>query len=966
MPTRGRTLWIVASLAVVQCTSLLRADDAVVGEPPVAKAYREQIRPILAQHCFACHGALRQQSGLRLDTVAAAIAGGDSGAAIVPGKSAESMLVEALRGTAGFRMPPEDQGAGLREAQIEKIAAWIDAGAIAPADDLPEPDPREHWSFRPIVRPAVPTVADAAWNESPIDAFLAGAHEREGLQSAAPASREIWLRRVTLDLIGLPPTPDELSAFLADESADAYERVVDRLLASPQYGERWGRHWMDVWRYSDWYGRRSVPDVMNSYPTIWRWRDWIVRSLNDDRGYDRMVEEMLAGDEIAPEDSDVTAATGFIVRNWFKWNYNQWKRDLVEHTSKAFLGLTMNCAHCHDHKYDPISQEEYFQLRACFEPLELRHDRVVGESDPGPFRKYNYAESYGPIQSGMIRVFDEVLDAPTYIYAGGDERNRIEGRSPIEPGVPAALGGEFTVEPVSLPARGWYPGLKPFVQSEELAAMQSALTESEAALVAARTAWATVQSQLAATAEASTAGAATAGGATPAPAIVPEAVELVRTQLQAAEARVLADRFRHQSLTARIAADNARFQPQEQKPDDNDNAATLESLARVASQAERMASLTAARQGLADCQQKLAAARAQPAEDAATQAANVAKLETELDTASAAVDAAWSALAVESSEYAPLGPQYPNQSTGRRRALAKWITSDDNPLAARVAANYLWMWHFDRPLVESVANFGRNGKTPSHPELLDWLASELRESGWRMKPLHRAIVLSQAYRMGSASDAGAAENLTRDPDNRWLWRFPRQRMEAEVVRDSVLAVTGGLDLTQGGPEIDHAEGLVSRRRSLYFAQHGEGKMQLLELFDGANVCDSYRRTTSVMPQQALALANSELTLRQSRLAAAALIESVAQQAAGAERDALLVDRAFVQILCRAPSDAERALTLDFLRQQRALFDAAIPPAESADVSDAAPGAAPSADPETRAVENLLHALLNHHDFVTIH
>jgi len=442
-------------------------------------------------------------------------------------------------------------------------------------------------------------------------------------------------------------------------------------------------------------------------------------------------------------------------------------------------------------------------------------------------------------------------------------------------------------------------------------------------------------------------------------------VELAQSQLQAAEARVLADRFRHQSLAARIAADNARYQPGDAKSD-NDHADTIESLARVASQAERMASLTAARQAVADGQQKLATARAQPVEDATAHAANVTKLETELAAASAAVDAAWSALAVDSSEYTPLGPQYPNQSTGRRRALAQWITSDDNPLAARVAANYLWMWHFDRPLVESVANFGRNGKTPSHPELLDWLASELREGGWRMKPLHRAIVLSRSYRMGSALDAGAAENMTRDPDNRWLWRFPRQRMEAEVVRDSVLAVTGGLDLTQGGPEIDHAEGLVSRRRSLYFAQHGEGKMQLLELFDGANVCDSYRRSTSVMPQQALALANSELTLRQSRLAATGLIESVSQQTAEAERDIQLVDRAFAQILSRAPTDAERALSLDFLRQQRELFDAAMPPAESADVSEAAPGAAPSADPETRAVENLLHALLNHHDFVTIH
>ena len=199
---------------------------------------------------------------------------------------------------------------------------------------------------------------------------------------------------------------------------------------------------MDVWRYSDWYGRRSVPDVMNSYPMVWRWRDWIVRSINEDKPYDQMVVEMLAADELLPADDQNIVATGYLVRSWFKWNYETWKKDLVEHTGKAFLGLTLNCCQCHDHKYDPFTQEEYFRFRAFFEPLELRHDRVPGEADPGPFAKYVYAQSYGPISSGMVRVFDEYLDAETFMFSKGDSRLRIEGKPPMSPGAPAVLGGD--------------------------------------------------------------------------------------------------------------------------------------------------------------------------------------------------------------------------------------------------------------------------------------------------------------------------------------------------------------------------------------------------------------------------------------------------------------------------------------------------------------------------------------------
>jgi hypothetical protein len=745
--------------------------------------YGRDVKPLLHAHCSACHGALKQKAKLRLDTAAAVRQGGRHGPAVRPGDPTASLLIERITETnEARRMPPE--GRPLGAAEVATLQAWIVKGAAGPAGEKPESDPRAHWAFQPPVRPTVPA-SEGASSDNPIDCFLAEVRRQRGLPTAPPADRATLLRRVYLDLVGLPPTRAELHAFLEDPGPDAYERVVDRLLASPAYGERWARHWMDVWRYSDWYGRRAVPDVMNSYPQIWRWRDWIIRSLNEDRGYDDMVRQMLAADELSPEDDREVVATGFLVRSWFKWNYEQWMKDLVEHTGKAFLGLTLNCCHCHDHKYDPITQEECFRFRAFFEPLELRQDRVPGESDPGTFRKYVYTESYGPIHSGLVRVFDEKLDAKTYMYAKGDARNRIEGRPPVMPGVPAALGGDLHIEPVRLPPVAWYPGLKRFVQEEEV------------------------------------------------------------------------------------------------------------------------------------------------------------------------VRCAVAALMKAGTPSVPLGPVYPATSTGRRTALARWITARDNPLTARVAVNHLWGWHFGRPLVETTHDFGRNGKPPTHPALLDWLAVELMENGWHMKPLHRLLVTSAAYRMRSSlpGAAGAAERAA-DPQERFLWRFPTARMEAEVVRDSVLHAAGELDRTLGGPELPHEHGQVSRRRSLYFTSHGEAKMQFLELFDAANPCECYRRTVSVQPQQALALTNSELVLRQSRL--------LARKLEGHDSRAY-VRATFEEVLGRPPAPAEVKASLAFLAQQESLLRQA----GSQPAAGPAGWVAPAVDAAARAREGLIVALFNHNDFVTI-
>jgi Protein of unknown function (DUF1553)/Protein of unknown function (DUF1549)/Planctomycete cytochrome C len=901
---------------------LLLASDRLVAAEPVD--YVREIRPLLRARCYACHGALKQQAKLRVDSGANLLKGGRHGAAVRSGDPAGSLLLERVSDTEeGTRMPPEGQP--LTVEQIAKLKAWIEQGARVPADDKAEEDPRDHWAFRRPVRPALPAVTDPAWGRNPIDVFLAVEHARHGLAANPPADKAHLLRRVYLDLIGLPPTRQELHAFLADDTPGAYERVVERLLASPQYGERWARHWMDIWRYSDWYGRRSVPDVMNSYARIFRWRDWIARSLNEDKGYDRMVLEMLAADEICPDDDANVVATGFLVRNWFKWNYHQWMKDNVEHTAKAFLGLTLNCCHCHDHKYDPITNEEYFRFRAFFEPLELRHDRVPGEPDPGPFQKYLYGVSYGPIQGGMVRVFDEKLDAQTFVYARGEERNRIDGRPPVTPGVPAALGGDrLKVEPVALPPTAWYPGLKRFVQEEETAKRQAAVAAAEARLTAARVSLAAAEQRLT-EAEA----VAWCAQRTLPPVVVDTlarreaAHEDAQGALRVAEAQADAARSERAALRARIAADRARYLGGPGDPDE---------LARRASQAECEAASDTCRVLQARGEQLAAIIRRKPANQDQLAKAAQQLVAAQKAAASEALKAASAGLG----KYQPLSPTYPKTSTGRRAVLARWIASKDNPLTARVAVNHLWRWHFGMPLVETTFDFGRNGKRPSHPELLDWLATELMDNGWRMKPLHRLIVTSAAYRMRSHVGGTDHPGLAIDPDNRWLWHFPARRMEAEVVRDGVLHAAGELDLTMGGVEIPHEQGLTSRRRSLYFAHHGESKMEFLELFDAANPCDCYKRTASVLPQQALALSNSELAERQGRLLAGKLTAE-----AGSEEAFVRV--AFEQVLGRGPTEPERAASVAFLGRQRRLF----------------PGG------ELRARENFVQALFNHNDFVTV-
>lgn len=423
---------------------------ALAALPALAVDYEKDIKPLLKERCYACHGALKQKAGLRLDTTAAMRKGGDGGGILSRG---HPLLIERITTTdKDDRMPPEGEGTMLTAEQVAKLKAWIDSGATAPANEQPEADPRAHWAYQPPQS-----------SGKTIDVLLAARLAARKLKPQPEAAPEVWLRRVYLDLTGLPPTPDGIATFLQDTSVAGRGRVVDHLLSTPQYGERWARHFMDIWRYCDWYGLGA--QLRHSQKHIWHWRDWIVESLNADKGYDRVIVEMLAADELAPEDRDNLRATGFLARSYYLFNRTTWLDETIEHTCRAFLGLTMQCVKCHAHKYDPIEHADYYRMRTIFEPLHVRLDPWPGEPDLE--------------KNGLPRVFDLHLNTPTFRHVRGDDKNEDKSK-PMTPGIPHVLEfAAFQPAEVKLPATAAKPVLLPFVLKDHLRAADAQLVAAQ-------------------------------------------------------------------------------------------------------------------------------------------------------------------------------------------------------------------------------------------------------------------------------------------------------------------------------------------------------------------------------------------------------------------------------------------------------------------------------------------------------
>lgn len=776
----------------------------------MAVDYVKDIKPLLKERCYACHGALKQKGGLRLDTVALLKIGGDGG-------DATRHLLDRLTSTdKSERMPPEGEGAVLNDDQIAKVRQWIAAGAPGISDEQPEADPRAHWAYQ------VPKNSHKS-----IDALHAAHLAAKQLKPQPAAPHEVWRRRVSFDLTGLPPAPSDLSD----------QALVDRLLSSPQFGERWARHFMDIWRYCDWYGLGA--QLRHSQKHLWHWRDWIIESLNADKGYDRMIMEQLAADELAPEDRSNLRATGFLARSYYLFNRTTWLDETIEHTCRAFLGLTMQCVKCHDHKYDPIDQPDYYRLRAIFEPLHVRLDPLPGVTD---FEK-----------DGLPRVFDLHLDRATYRHVRGDEKNEDKSK-PMTPGIPGVLEfATFTPKIITLPPAISKPFLQPFVLADRLAA-------AEAEIASAR-----------------------------------------GKQLAAAK-------LKPAMLCAAFAAES-------QKGD--------KALAKAAALAEAQFKLAKAEADLAALDAKADVKKRKAAEDAVAAAQKRLKEPGETYTP---------ILASLKAQEGPDDPDnakvqtYPATSTGRRLAFAQWIADARNPLTARVLVNQVWLRLTGASFVPDVSDFGLRAPKPVQQDILDTLAAGFMENGWSLKWLIKQIILSDLYRRSSSNAGADAHTLAADPDNTFLWRMNPRRLESQSVRDALLALSGQLDLTIGGPSLDPAKAENLPRRSLYFVQTPDTEHRFLGAFDNANVLECYRRNESVVPQQALALTNSQL----SRATADALAKKLPE---AMPSDFIL--RAFQTILNRLPTAKEQQVCIEAfatLKKNRPLF---------------------------------LQALLNHNDFVTL-
>jgi len=708
---------------------------------------------------------------------------------------------------------------------------------------------RYPWEpFKPVKRPALPTLGTL----NPVDAFIQEQLGAHGLKPLGEASAAQLARRIYVDLIGLLPTPQQVAQFEKEHAVQpelAIRQLTDRLLDDPRHGERWGRHFMDIWRYSDWEGYQGT--VRLSQRHIWHWRDWIIESLNAGKPYDRMVQEMLAGDELAPTDESALQATGYLARN-YQSDRLQWMDNIVEHTSKAFMGLTMNCVKCHDHKYDPIPQTDYYAIRAVFEPYQVRTDPVPGQLDV--------------MKDGLPRAYDRAITAVTYLLQRGDERSPLKDR-PIAPAVPALFSGKLEVKPVSLPLVARQPEKSEHYKAAMLAAVET-LADQELREMKRKT----LEQQLELEAQEDK------GMDKKSEAWKTLAVQVAELQRQTA------------ILEARAEKEKA-------------DGALTKALASAAQTPAAKKSITTAKTNATAAAKKLTTA------------------ETAMKKAAQATD------------YQPRKvTTYPASSSGRRLAFARWLTSPQNTLFARVAVNHLWIRHFGVGIVATPDDFGANGQKPTHPALLDWLASEFIRSGYDLKHLHRLILSSAVYRRATASGPAGA-NDGRDPDNVWYWRAPVRRMEGEAVRDNLLHVAGLLDPAFGGPDIDSAIAETSRRRSVYHRHAQETQAEMVQIFDGARPNECYQRERSIKPHQALALANSKITLD-----SAVALEKTLSSAAGSDYSAFIT-AAFEHILNRAPKADELRLSTSFLQKE-------------------------GRDP-TRLRQHLLAALFNHNDFITL-
>ena len=758
--------------------------------------FETQIRPLLAKRCHECHGAAKQQGGVRLDTRAGVFAGpvpSTGVPAVVPGDAAGSRLIGVLaHADYDVGMPPAGK---LPDEEVALLTAWVERGAPWPAEEPGEEeataDPREHWAFRPIERPAVPD----APGSTPVDRFLNARLADAGLTAAPRADRRTQVRRLYLDLLGVPPTWEELRAILVDESPDWYAATVERLLADPRHGERWARHWLDVARYADTRGYVFRDSI--EYAFAWTYRDYVVAALNADKPFDRFVTEQLAADRLAaagelPADAPELAALGFLtLGDRFTNNPVLIADDRVDVTARGLLGLTAACARCHDHKFDPIPTEDYYALygvfRSSVEPDELP---AIGPAPDTPGARAFRAERDRLVglarakREGFAAGIEAELRARLGSHlaaAAGVPADRIPGPAPRRAFVARLRVALERADPDD-------PRLAPWVR---LKADRDAFTATETAALIARF-----------------------NDADPADEQATAAAERY-ANLPAGRFRAYANTKERNAVrdAEKVAADYVAASP---------HARPRAHVLLDGPRRERNAVFVRGDAGR----------RGEEVVPHAVPSLLTGGKLVELTADPAASD-----------------------GVSGRLELAAAITDPANPLTARVLVNRVWAWHFGAGLVTTPSDFGVRADPPSHPELLDWLAAEFTANGWSLKWLHRQIVLSDAFRRAAGPAAGSAA----DPGNRLLGRFPRRRLTFEAWRDSVMAVSGVLEGSVGGRPADLFGEPRMTRRTLYGRIDRNDLPGTLRNFDFPSPDTSAAaRTESAVPQQALFALNSPL------------------------------------------------------------------------------------------------------------
>ncbi|MGC3970739.1 MAG: DUF1553 domain-containing protein [Pirellulales bacterium] len=939
---------LLAAIAIGAATLFAQAKFANAADPhgPAdAKGiefFEAKIRPVLVEKCYSCHSAESKalRGGLLVDTRQGLLDGGDSGPAMEPGKPDDSLLIQALK-FEGFEMPPSGK---LSEQVIADFEHWVKIGAPDPRVAAPNAAAakkgidieagRKFWSFAPIADPQPPKVADKSWPTAPLDHFILAQLEAKKLKPVRDSDRATWLRRVTFDLVGLPPTPAEIDAFLADKSPQAYEKVVDRLLASPHFGERWGRHWLDVARFAESSGGgRSMV-----FKEAWRYRDYVIDAFNQDKPVDQFIVEQIAGDLLPHETDDARrehlVATSYLVLG--ATNYEEQDKKVLEMDvadeqidtiGKGLLGMTLGCARCHDHKFDPIPTADYYAMAGILRSTSmLIHENVSKWTErPLPMSP--------ELEAAVAKHEHEVAELKLKLTSAQKLARRLapKGR-PVDGPLEADKLKGIVVDDDKIKVVGaWSMSshVKQFVGAgyytdDNTGKGEKTLTFQpefkKAGLYDVRLAY----TPLANRAESVPVSLLTLDGE-------------IDVKVNLRESPPIEGRF--------VSLGKYRFDPSNQwfvmvSNEGTDGFVTVDCVQFLPIDE------TATTSDVASTEDKPAAKSAKTDDPLAMAEADVTKFEREMKALVAASPNVPKTMAVDDAEtiedcricirgnvhnrgpavprgvlqVATLGkaPQMPKDSSGRRE-LAQWIADANNPLTSRVYVNRVWHYLFGVGLVRSVDNFGTTGELPTHPELLDHLARQFTAGGWSTKKLIREVVLSHTYRLSTAADKTAAKV---DPENRLLWRMNRRRLDAEAIRDALLSISGKLDPASGGPGIDDPSvlkgvGTVSpteysyefrdSRRSVYTPAFRNRTLELFEAFDFAdpNTVAGKRNVSTVAPQ-ALYLLNSPFMMDQARAAAEVAL------ADDSANDAARVDLAFRKALGRKPTAGEREAVMKSL------------------------------------------------------